>query len=416
MSFQTESGYVKPGGDLALEHARVVHAGNIVRVKSIAASATAAGSDKARPNNSLTFETWKPFANEVLKPSDYSGADWIKDGVTVGADNITLTQDSSTGFHDIEQTFMFTALEWVVAIKVKRQTNLNVKVQANDGTTVFIVWFDMRNATVQFESGATGSIKDLGNDEFMCRMYFTSSGGTGNILIGLGDGSLTSSFTGDGVSTLLVSKVVAHPSLATWDITLFQDKPADMVCIAGHNIGEGSGRLRFYHGSWTLIDTQTPSDNSPLMLLFVPITDDTWRVTVDRCVEPEFVVIRWATALQFEQQIHQNHRPIDDSRSVRTRGTQTEAGQFAGRSRVRVSLMGSFPWNKLSRAWVDANLGGQSGMIQSIETDAFFIAWRPATYSDAAYCWTDGAVAGPVFDQRPNRMSWPLNVKALAYE
>ena len=284
MSFQTESGYVKPGGDLALEHARVVHAGNIVRVKSITASATAAGSDKARPNNSLTFETWKPFANALVKPSDYSGADWVKDGVTVGADNITLTQDSSTGFHDIEQTFMFTALEWVVAIKVKRQTNLNVKVQANDGTKVFIVWFDMRNATVQFESGATGSIKDLGNDEFMCRMYFTSSGGTGNILIGLGDGSLTSSFTGDGVSTLLVSKVVAHPSLATWVITLFQDKPADMVGIAGHNIGDGSGRRRFYHGSWILIDHQPPLAIRPLTLAFCRPTGAPGRDTYACCV------------------------------------------------------------------------------------------------------------------------------------
>ncbi len=60
MSVEFQTGYTLPGGDKPLRNARIAHSLNWLSDGAPLASTTAAGFFAAAPNNSLTYEKWKP--------------------------------------------------------------------------------------------------------------------------------------------------------------------------------------------------------------------------------------------------------------------------------------------------------------------------------------------------------------------
>ena len=181
MSFVFESGYALPGGDEPLTHARILHKSNRLRMKSVVASVTAASSVAASVmDNALTNERWKPFANSVLDPSDFSTANWTATAVTVGSDNLTLAETTDNSEHKISGVVTYTAVEWVASARVTRQIAPEVQLLATDGGNNSC-FFDLRDGTVGTASGATGEIIDLGNDEFLLKMYWTALAAAGTL-------------------------------------------------------------------------------------------------------------------------------------------------------------------------------------------------------------------------------------------
>ena len=60
MTVLMEDGYTLPSGDQPLSHARIAHRGNWLSGGTVTVSSTAVDYFAAGPNNTMTFERWKP--------------------------------------------------------------------------------------------------------------------------------------------------------------------------------------------------------------------------------------------------------------------------------------------------------------------------------------------------------------------
>lgn len=74
MAVAFESGYTLPGADEPLTHARIAHAGNWLSGGTVTASTTATGFYSDGPDNSLTYETWKPTASPATWEYDHGSS------------------------------------------------------------------------------------------------------------------------------------------------------------------------------------------------------------------------------------------------------------------------------------------------------------------------------------------------------
>jgi hypothetical protein len=163
-----------------------------------------------------------------------------------------------------------------------------------------------------------------------------------------------------------------------------------MFAIAAHNLGSGIARITLEHDSdandtWTALGVVTPTDNSPILFFFVPVTSARWRVTVDRGVMPEIGVWRMGRALQMTQPFYAGHTPSRMDRNVQILGNLSGSGELLGRSIKRSTLNASYPFSHLKYDWVRANLDGPDGLIQNAEIEPMFVAWRPGETQDVAY-------------------------------
>lgn len=424
MPFVTETGYVLPGGDEPLKNARFLHKGNRQRMKAISASAELAQYPAIAVDNGMTFEGWRPFANTLVDASDFNSSVWSSTRMTVNSDGQTLdegTDVATTRF--MEQTMEFTAEEWVLSATVQRQTLEAIRVQGRaDGVTYSAV-YDLRDGSViTMSAGVSADVVAVGDDEFLLRLYFTPAADVAGTFRIFGYDLVADSITYTGSNrTVRVLRSTANPSVATISLEAFGAVEADMIAVGGHNIGTAAGRFTFRHDSnaddtYTDIDTFTPTDDSPIMFLFVGITSARWQIQIDRAVLPELSIIRVGQALQMPLPIHQGHRPFETNRITQMRGNLSEGGEWLGRSIIRRYLDGSFRFPNLTPTFVRNNLDGQNGLIQAMEVEPFFVAWRPDTYDEAYYAWTAGAVNGPIHDQSPNLMSFAFKCQAYGYE
>jgi hypothetical protein len=160
----------------------------------------------------------------------------------------------------------------------------------------------------------------------------------------------------------------------------------------------------------------TPTDNNAVMLLFDEVTSARWQVKIAGCVVPEIGVVRIGAPLQMPHPIHQGFRPFENNRTTQMRGVISERGEWIGRSTLRNYLEGQFRFPNLTPAFISASLSGPYGWIQSMEKEPFFIAWRPATYPVAYYCWTPARVSGPTYEQSPNLSTFAFTCQAYGFE
>ena len=389
-TIEFETGYTLPGGDQPLKNARILHKGNQRLVKTITASSEVSDYPGTAANNGTTVDRWKPFSNGLSDAGDMAGDEWTATNLTIDADGNTLTETTATGQHDISQAYTFTAVEHVVAFKVTRQTVPEVQVRANDGTSSFTCFFDLRDGTVGTASGCVGQIVDLGDSEFLLSIYFTPLAAAGVVELLLSDGAETVSYAGSTDSTIFVSEAVTHASEATLRFDLFAAQSCDIMALAAHNLFSGAGRVQFQHDSnnddtWTTLATSAPTDNGPVMCILEPVTSSRWRIVVDRCVLPEIGVFRVGLALQMARPFYAGFARSRNNRQTETLGNISGSGELLGRSRKRSILTASYQWAHLSDAWVRANIDGPNGIIQAVETEPFFAAWRPGETSDVDY-------------------------------
>ena len=384
MSVEFETGYTLPGADEPLTHARILHKGNRIRMKSLVASDTAA-LDVSVLDNALTNERWKPFSNQLDDPNDFSASTWTDTALTVGSDGLTLTETAANSQHKLQQSFTFTAVEWVYAVRLNRQTVPEVQILANDGGDNS-VFFDLRDGTVGTASGAVGDIVDLGDDEYLLRIYWTALAAAGNVQILMSNGSEVTTYAGDITSTVQVLEAVAHPSVATVDFTPFTSEQADMFCIASHNLSTSAGIITIAHGAAhtdIMGASITPTDNEPVMAIFEPLTPTEWRLTVSRAVLPQIGVVRWGKALQMQRPVFGGHEPMALSRNTVMRANKSTTGEWLGQTTLRTSRSTSFSWSNIDDDWTRTNW---VPFQKAAEREPFFLAWRPITYSEAGYC------------------------------
>jgi len=403
-----------------LKHARILHAGNRFRAKTITASATATGSDGEEPNNGLTYEYWVPFDNSVPVPLDFSDAAWTATNVTVGSDGLTVTDDATNAVHSLSDTATTTAVEWVLGVEVERQTLAEFQLYLNDGTTTFTCFFDMRDGTVGTASNCTGQIQDLGNDRFYCSIYMTVAAATSTFEFRGSNGSEATTYAGAS-DTIKLLRMDLNPSVATWDFSDFSAQTGNVFCISGHNLGSRNGRLTFAHDSngdttYTTIDTLSPTDDSPIMFLHDGVSSAEWRVQVDRAGGPKIAVIRIGSALTMERPFFGGFSPAHWNRTDMLSGNKSECGQFLGRDIINKGFTARYEWKNLSDSWVRTNLDGMGGLIRAVRKEPFFIAWRANDYQDCDYVWTAAPVAGPIYSGTRDLVDFTIEAEGHGYE
>ena len=214
--------------------------------------------------------------------------------------------------------------------------------------------------------------------------------------------------------------VASGTTTATLAYTLASAQEADCFAIAAHNLGTIGGTITFQHdsngdGTWTTIGSVSPTDDSPILFLFDPITSDEWRIQVSVGAVPEIGVFRIAKALQMERPFYGGFAPARMNRNAQVLGNMSGSGELLGRSRKRTTLSSSYSWQHLSYDWVRANLDGTSGLIQSAEIDPVFIAWRPSEVQDVDYVMRASTEAPSAMGLR-DLFTFSMSGEAYAYE
>jgi len=204
---------------------------------------------------------------------------------------------------------------------------------------------------------------------------------------------------------------------ATWEINFGAGQTADYCCIAAHTMGTNGNTLEVEYfdgaGVWSDLITATAiTDNSDIFVIFPKQAHGYWRIRISNGTAPEIGVIKFGQALQMERPIFGGHSPIIYSRQTVMKMNESETGEYLGRSKFRTYLQSTFEWQNLSSDWIRDNWGD---LQRAVETEPFFIAWRPETYSEAAF---GRAMENPTPTNigRRDLMSVALNMRARGYD
>lgn len=265
---------------------------------------------------------------------------------------------------------------------------------------------------VAFESGYTLP----GSDEPLTHARIAHSG---NWLTG---GTVTASttatdFFADGPdNSLTYERWQPTASPATWEYDHGSDVEADYCVIGAHDLGTQSVTVNVQAeiaAVWTTLVSVSPTTDEPIMAIFEPRTETKWRLQLTYAgTDPTIGVIKFGKALQMQRTLYGGHAPINMARQTILRSTYSETGEFLGRTKQRTYAQTSFSWDNLTADWVRANW---RPFQLAMETEPFFIAWRPSTYGDVGLCQTDSV---PVPSNKGVRdlMSVEMSVRGYGYD
>lgn len=159
---------------------------------------------------------------------------------------------------------------------------------------------------------------------------------------------------------------------------------ADYVGIAAHNLGSMRATAQVWYsitgsaGSFVKIHEWSPSDNSPIMLMFNPVNARYWRIDIlSADAIPYIGVLYIGKALVMQRNIYSGVTPPAFNRDTKVITNRSDTGQTLGRTVIRSGLQQSFKWAHLTRDWVDVNI---PPFLRNARERAFFVAWRPYTH------------------------------------
>lgn len=113
-----------------------------------------------------------------------------------------------------------------------------------------------------------------------------------------------------------------------------------------------------------------------------------------------------------ERPLYGGHAPMHMARQTVMRSNVSGTGEFLGRTKQRAYLQTAFAWNNLTADWVRSNW---RPFQIACETEPFFIAWRPITFSEVAYGYVD-SVPIPQNTGVRNLMSVEMTMRARSYD
>jgi len=173
--------------------------------------------------------------------------------------------------------------------------------------------------------------------------------------------------------------------------------PVNYVGIAAHNIGthdDGTEVTIAYAttigGALTTIATFTPSDNGAIFKTLDTTTIAEIAITTNAVTAGlEIGVVQAGEYMQMQQPIYGGHSPIDLSAETDYQTSESETGQFLGRTISSEGLETQYKWQHLTPDWVRDTF---KPFMTHAKTLPFFIQWRPDLYESAAYGYTTGDI------------------------
>jgi hypothetical protein len=147
--------------------------------------------------------------NLVLRSREFDNSIWTKDDVTVTANSIispdgtqnadSIIENSSTGYHFIQQTFSSINQTYTYSIFAKNISGTRKLVIREGVNTGAYGAFDLVNGVVS-GSDATCSIENFDNGWYICRITFSGLSGTSSIQLSISNSNSFSSYSGNGTS------------------------------------------------------------------------------------------------------------------------------------------------------------------------------------------------------------------------
>lgn len=186
---------------------------------------------------------------------------------------------------------------------------------------------------------------------------------------------------------------------ASWTIQTAADAQVDTLFIAAHNLGSTGTTITVETsdttgGAFTIRATIVPTDNDTIAVMFnnagTPYTIRRVRISLTGASSAvQIGIIRAGVALQMEQAVFGGIKPIGLSRAVETRHSQSETGQWLGRTVQRQASLTEMPWEHLTAAWYRANF---APFALALPQTPFGLIQNPLRMPESvAWCWTDSA-------------------------
>lgn len=203
---------------------------------------------------------------------------------------------------------------------------------------------------------------------------------------------------------------------ATWEYNHGSAAQCDYCCIGAHTMGTSGNSLQVQYwdgAAWqNLIPTTAITNDMAVMAIFGRQTRQRWRINITGGTAPEIGVVKFGLSMQMPRPMFGGHSPLELSRQTELRSNDSETGEFLGRTKQRVTMATGFAWQHLDDAWVRSTF---RPFQKAMETEPFFIAWRPSEYSEAALCRTDSVPVPQNMGIR-NLMAVEMSVRAYAYD
>jgi hypothetical protein len=153
----------------------------------------------------------KQSTNVLSYSEQFDNVVYDKTGGTVTANSTTspdgttnadsFIEDSSTGFHFLQQAFTASAISYTYTVYAKNASGTRKLVLREGVSTGSFGTFDLVNGTVTNSgAGGTASIESVGNGWYRCAMTFTAVAGASTFQIFISNASTFASYTGNGTS------------------------------------------------------------------------------------------------------------------------------------------------------------------------------------------------------------------------
>ena len=204
---------------------------------------------------------------------------------------------------------------------------------------------------------------------------------------------------------------------ATWEYTHTVSAECNCAGIAAHTLGTTGTNLKFeyYDGTaWAdLTSYKQITSNQSIMAFWEDVKATRFRVSLSYAgAAPQIGVIKFGTQLTMPQKIFGGHAPLDLSGQTILRSNYSETGQFLGRAKQRAYQATQFAWTHLRDDWVRENW---PSLQRGVESEPFFIAWRPGQFDTVGFAQTD-QVPIPSNMGVKDYMQVTLDVRSLGYE
>jgi hypothetical protein len=228
----------------------------------------------------------------------------------------------------------------------------------------------------------------------------------------------TGYFANAPLNTLTYEKWKPTGATGTWEYNHGSSVSCNYCCIGGHTLGTSGStiQIEYWNGSaWVAVSPSTAvTDNSAIMAIFIAVSAQRWRVNITAGTSaPEIAVIKFGTALQLERPIFGGHAPILFARQTVMKMNESETGEYLGRSKWRTYLETTYSWQNLTASWVGTNW---PSLQRAVETEPFFIAWRPSGYPDQVAFGRAMGVPIPSNSGTRDLMAVELQMRALSYD
>ena len=170
--------------------------------------------------------------------------------------------------------------------------------------------------------------------------------------------------------------------------TLSTPSTADCAFIESHDLGTigATVEIQYFDVSWKTAASITPSDNSPIMILFPEQSSSNWRVEVSTTSQYHIGIVLIGNRLVFPTGVDSRYTSFVHSGNFEIMGGNSLGGQFLGQKVIRKGGNTSLIFPLLDTSFVDNDMLMFENHYNTGQPFGF--ATKPNAFAgDLGYCW-----------------------------